>query len=734
MTSPLHWNRRRFLQAAGATAAALGWNQLDIWRQGQAARRVLAQTAPRKLALLVGINDYPASSGMAPLDGCVNDVEMQYHLLVHRFGFDANNIVKLTDGQATRDRILSTFDSHLIQQAQPGDVVVFHFSGHGSQVLDPDRDNVDGLNSTLVPVDSPLPSGYPREGGSVRDITGHTLFLLMSAIQTENLTVVLDSCYSGGGTRGNFKVRSRSGGSALQMSQEELDYQQQLLARLNMTPDEFIQKRRAGVAKGVAIASTKRDQLAADAAFDDFYAGAFTYTFTQYLWQQPGNEPFSQAIPNVARSTHAISFTAQEPLLEVAPNSQGSQKSVFFVQKQAPPAEAVITQVNGNQAEVWFGGLNPDSLVAFRQGALLSAVDQYGNEQGLLQLESRNGLVGQGQLLDAVQPGALLQERARGIPSDISLQIGLHDSLGADYSTAQQALAALPRIEPKALQAGEVQYIFGKMTADLAAFTGTYRPEMNSFGLFSAGLEPMPDSFGAAGESVTGAVQRLQAKLRSLLAARLVKLTLNTNSSRLNVSVDMQSESGSQLWASLVTTRSSKTAPPAIPGITQIPVGTSLQFEVQNREARDLYLSVLTIDAAGELTVIYPVQWTTGDAAMLLPAGQTLRIPDLTRDRFQIVTQPPIGLTEVLVLASNTPLTNTLLALRNLANQLNQVSGPIALARGAGTEADAVGVIEGLLSDVNQVAQPFGGVSRQTNAQTIDTTQLAAMSLTFDVV
>ena len=734
MTSPLHWNRRRFLQATGATAAALGWNQLDIWRQGQAARQVLAQAAPRKLALLVGINAYPESSGMAPLDGCVNDVEMQYHLLVHRFGFSPSNIVKLTDGQATRDRILNTFDSHLIQQAQPGDVVVFHFSGHGSQVLDPDRDNADGLNSTLVPVDSPLPSGYPQQGGSVRDITGHTLFLLMSAIQTENLTVVLDSCYSGGGTRGNFKVRSRSGGSALQMSQEELDYQQQWLARLNITADEFIQRRRAGVAKGVAISSTKRDQLAADAAFDDFYAGAFTYTFTQYLWQQPGNESFSQAIPNVARSTHEISFTAQEPLLEVAPNSQGSQKSVFFVQKQAPPAEAVITQVNGDQAEVWFGGLNPDSLVAFRQGAVLSAVDQSGNEQGRLQLESRNGLVGRGTLLNAVQPGALLQEQARGIPTDVTLQIGLHDSLGADYSTAQQALSRLSRIQPKPLQSGEVQYIFGKMTADLPALTGTYRPAINSFGLFSPGLEPLPDSFGAAGESVTGAVNRLQTKLRSLLAARLVKLTLNTNSSRLNVAVELKPESGNSLLASVLTMRNSGATPPAIPGITRIPVGASLQFEIQNREARDLYLSVLVIDAAGELTAIYPVQWNAGDAAMLLPAGQTLRIPDPGRDSFKLVTQPPAGLTEVLVLASNSPLTSALLALRNLVNQLNQSDGPVTLNRGTDAGTDAVDFVESLLSDIDQVNSAFGTVRGRGNTRTIDTSQLAAMSITFDVV
>lgn len=45
--------RRQFLQFAGSTLATLGLSQLDIKRQGDAMGRVLAQSTPRKLALLV---------------------------------------------------------------------------------------------------------------------------------------------------------------------------------------------------------------------------------------------------------------------------------------------------------------------------------------------------------------------------------------------------------------------------------------------------------------------------------------------------------------------------------------------------------------------------------------------------------------------------------------------------------------------------------------------------------
>jgi hypothetical protein len=88
-------------------------------------------------------------------------------------------------------------------------VVVFHFSGHGSQVWDTQQIFPSGRVSTLVPFDALLPAGYPYQGGKVNDITGHTLWLLMQAINTENITFVFDSCYSGGARKGNLVVRSR---------------------------------------------------------------------------------------------------------------------------------------------------------------------------------------------------------------------------------------------------------------------------------------------------------------------------------------------------------------------------------------------------------------------------------------------------------------------------------------------------------------------------------------------
>jgi len=122
--------RRQFIQFATSALATIGLNHLDLQRQSLRYGKVLAQSTPRKLALLVGINKYPTNSDrFTSLSGCVNDVRLQEQLLINRFGFQPEDIKTVTDTEATRDRILTAFETHLIQQAKPGDVVVFHFSG-----------------------------------------------------------------------------------------------------------------------------------------------------------------------------------------------------------------------------------------------------------------------------------------------------------------------------------------------------------------------------------------------------------------------------------------------------------------------------------------------------------------------------------------------------------------------------------------------------------------------------
>ncbi|NCS55981.1 MAG: DUF4384 domain-containing protein [Microcystis aeruginosa G11-04] len=746
--------RRQLLSLTGSLLATLGLSQLELKQRAIFYRSVLAENTPRKRALLVGVNNYHDTRWI-PLEGAVNDVKLQQELLIHRFGFQSDQILLLTDHEATRENILQAFEEHLIKWAQPGDVVVFHFSGHGSQVFDPDQIFQDGQVSTIVPVDSILPPGYPNKGGKVNDITGHTLWLLMQAINTENVTFILDSCHSGGARKGILTVRSRPGNRELNRTEnsniqllaspQEQEYQKQLMSRLNLTASDLATERKKGVPKGIMLAAARTDQAAIDASFGDTAAGIFTYILTRYLWQQTGGESVSQVMVSATATTDRIlreyfptAGLLQQPEFNTREGSNNSQQAVYFLKPdQKVPAEAVVTQVQGNQVDLFLGGIDPRTLEAFGRGAILTLVDGEGKERGQVQIESRQELTAKGKLIqtrDNIASGTLLQERSRAIPSNLTLRIGLDASL----QQAKQALEAIKRIEVVSLEQTNFHYILGRISPiyhqQLQQLKVKKLPEVGSIALFSPALDLVPDSAGIAGEKVTDAVERLRPKLKSLLAARLVKLTLNNSSSRLSVAVAMETVDGSQLVAESFTVRGATITPVSqtrgLRGLTtnaqKIKLGTLIRFIVQNNESFPLYICVLLVSVDGGLTVLSPSQGNE-DLPPLAPQ-ETINIPDVNRGddyRFKVVGD--LGLVEVLVIASTTPLKKAIDVLRTLAADRGENTRGTPINSPQLDEA-----IFSLLDDLDEGSRGSGTTSF-TGVRQIDTRQMAAMSITFEV-
>jgi len=89
-------------------------------------------------ALLVGINDY---RGISDLRGCLNDVTNLRNILKTYVGFSNRDIGVLVEDRATKDNILYRL-KWMVKKAKPGDFLVFHFSGHGSQIRDRDGDEL----------------------------------------------------------------------------------------------------------------------------------------------------------------------------------------------------------------------------------------------------------------------------------------------------------------------------------------------------------------------------------------------------------------------------------------------------------------------------------------------------------------------------------------------------------------------------------------------------------------
>ena len=143
----------------------------------------------RRKALLIGINYFGTSS---ELRGCINDVHHMRELLLSE-GFNPRDIVVLTDDQhdpqylPTRDNILRACQ-WLVAGAQQGDILFFHFSGHGSQKVDDSGMEADGYNETICPVD-------------MRQIIDDELWsnLVYPLPSGVRLTAIMDCCHSGTG-------------------------------------------------------------------------------------------------------------------------------------------------------------------------------------------------------------------------------------------------------------------------------------------------------------------------------------------------------------------------------------------------------------------------------------------------------------------------------------------------------------------------------------------------------
>ena len=677
--------RRHFLQGAASTLTALGLSQTNLFQQAQQYDRVLAQGKPRrKLALLVGINGY----SQHPLQGCHTDVELQWELLVHRYGFDPKDILVVADREfsflnykpqlPTRQNILEAYEKHLIGQATADSTAVFHYSGHGGLVKDPnplpklltvdfdghriEQPNSQGAAGTILPID--YATSNPNE---VNDIMGRTLFLLTYALakKTPNITTVLDSCHSGGSFRGNLNVRTISDNSVPRgkPSATELDYQQRWLRQLGLSEAEFQKLRMAGIAAGVAIGSVQYDQLAADAKVADFRAGALTYTLTRYLWQQPVNESIDAVFANIASRTQEIGksdTSDQQPLFDVSADSF-RQQPIYLSQTATSFADAVVREViSKDQVVYWLGGSSERSLTANQAGTLYGVVNGKGEEIGQIEHRDRTELKGVGRLIKGsltdLKQGTLLREKVRGLPTNLKLRIGLDPSLGSDLETAKAILSSIPRVEVVASDRA-MDYRFGRITPTYKQQFAKFAPNLSegTIGLFTPALTPMTPTFGSIpGESIADSVDRLRSRIQSFLATMVLKAMggIDTGSNgrtrALTVKVEPTGLAGRQISPN-------RFAPQ-----------TQIRVRVTNTETDPVYVGVVSIGGAGNLRVLYPYfeDFDSAEEKARLRPGKELTLPE-KGVIFPLSKSP--GAVEILVFSSRDPIRDALRGLKEIA-------------------------------------------------------------------
>ena len=151
-------------------------------------KKVIAVSEPipvqsnNKKALIIGINYLGTSSA---LNGCINDAKsIETYLKEQNY----TNIKILTDETAikpTRENILNEIKT-LLETSNENDTLFIYYSGHGSNTVDRNGDELDGYDELIVPLDFKY----------IKDDELKTLINTYGKTRT-NVIALFDSCNSG---------------------------------------------------------------------------------------------------------------------------------------------------------------------------------------------------------------------------------------------------------------------------------------------------------------------------------------------------------------------------------------------------------------------------------------------------------------------------------------------------------------------------------------------------------
>ena len=337
--------------------------------QNQSAQKTTPNDTPRKHALLVGISNYCRGDGSE----CGKrkkywwdlnsepDVDVLKQVLVQKFGFTESEIKVLkTRPETTHESIQKMFKSFLIDQTREGDTVYFHYSGHGGTVPDDDQqgpnpvagDEISGYDQTLIPSD------YVSRMDASNDIRDDEIKKWLDELKTKkpgNVTVTMDSCFSGTNTRGGrFLVRGSKWEGAPPQPPKNRGTKPTPGDSSGLLPQGY-----AASLGYVVIAATRNDQLAGETdGFDGKAMGLLSYALTKALMsagpRSTYRDIFGRIYDEVTRDGHD-----QNPTIE------GEMDKVLMQGIALPPQPFINIRIENENAL-----LNAGYLQGMTKGSL----------------------------------------------------------------------------------------------------------------------------------------------------------------------------------------------------------------------------------------------------------------------------------------------------------------------------------------------------------------------------
>lgn len=294
----------------------------------------MTEKTPTIYALLIGIDGYKPAKSYANLKGCVRDIEFVADYLDKTLKLPPERVwmltsrnpdvtdlseVRASEKLPTYENIVDAF-KEVTETAQPGELVYFHYSGHGCKAatLYPDLKGAGQADEGIVPMD------IDAEGGRyLRDVEIATLLKRMTD-KGLVVTVIFDSCHSGDVTRGDTAIRGSVG---LDTTIRTADSTDSLVAK----PHELVNNWReltegtgSRIAEGgwlknskdyVLLAACSPSEYAFESNRDGKRHGALTYWMINTLANSPSRLTYRMLYERVSAAIRSDFRERQTPML-----------------------------------------------------------------------------------------------------------------------------------------------------------------------------------------------------------------------------------------------------------------------------------------------------------------------------------------------------------------------------------------------------------------------------------
>lgn len=265
---------------------------------GQAASRKEPAPTPPAFNRIAASGNWKATE-YPNLRGAVADAKLMKGILESQ-GFA---VVPIYDGDATADKILSTLQKELVDDAKAGDVRVIYYSGHGYVARNRASKEQDHFDQTIVPADHYLNTPDIRDKELAR-------ILYASGKKGVVVTMIADSCHSGSLSRGPWnslglaKTASKPGPPVEVVDPGEL------------VGGKLIDPKDVGV---LFLGASQANEEALETNSEEGKHGAFTWAFRTALIADGLNQRINLVFQEASALLKGSGF-AQTPTLEGSPS------------------------------------------------------------------------------------------------------------------------------------------------------------------------------------------------------------------------------------------------------------------------------------------------------------------------------------------------------------------------------------------------------------------------------